>query len=356
MVFFSFFFFFFSATLAAIRNPSAYLSAIVQREKREFREQQRERELYLAQQKKYQEAKRQRILDNQRIADRLFETHYLNEQGYLVRRTEPVMMIRKPLKSNPSPSQRAAQQAYLQRLGASRAAAYGISRGLVSRPAPPTTITIRTRRGSEVKGMDTDITLAPVITTTTTNASSFVLNLVQQGTGSWNRVGRKIQSTSLRIKGAAGFNLTPTFATGAAIQTFLRMIVLWDHQPSGAALPTFDSIFGITDQTGTESTPDITNPLKYDVMDRFRVIRDWCISCPPIPVPAFGTGPNLSINVPVDEFIKLKDLETNFSGQSNPMTIADINTGGLYLYMRAYSPSATTSANFDGIARLRYND
>ena len=110
------------------------------------------------------------------------------------------------------------------------------------------------------KGLDTDISLSPAIDTTNTNASSFVLNLVQQGNGSWNRVGRKIIPKSLRIKGFVNILSTPTFATGVATPTFLRMVVVYDKQPSGGAIPTFDTIFGITAQDGTESCPDITSP------------------------------------------------------------------------------------------------
>lgn len=206
---------------------------------------------------------------------------------------------------------------------------------------------------SNKKGMDTDVSLSPAISTTSTNASSFVLNLVQQGAGSWNRVGRKIVPKSLRIKGFANIASTPTFATGAAISNFLRMVVVWDKQPSGGAIPTFDSIFGITTQDGTESCPDITCPPRYDNMDRFRVLLDRCYGQDQTVVPAFGTGPNNQQLVPVDEYIKLSG-ECVYSGQSNPMTIADISSGALYLYFRAANNLAAGTAAFDGIARLRY--
>ena len=61
----------------------------------------------------------------------------------------------------------------------------------------------------EKKGMDTDVTLSPVITTTNTTGSAFVLNLIQQGAGSWNRVGRKSHLKSLRLKGLYVFTIKP---------------------------------------------------------------------------------------------------------------------------------------------------
>ena len=54
--------------------------------------------------------------------------------------------------------------------------------------------------------------------------------------------------------------------------------------------------------------------------------------------------------------MKLKDLESVYSGQSNPMTIADISTGALYLVMRSQYTGVASSVTVDGIARLRYKD
>jgi len=62
----------------------------------------------------------------------------------------------------------------------------------------------------EIKGMDTELAIAgPVLATTATNGDCFVLNLVQQGAGSWNRVGRKIRMKSLRLKGLITAALLP---------------------------------------------------------------------------------------------------------------------------------------------------
>jgi len=206
------------------------------------------------------------------------------------------------------------------------------------------------------KGMDTDISLSPVIATTSTNASSFVLNLCQSGNGSWNRQGRKIIPHSLRLVGTFEINYTPTFATGAMTQNAVRMVVVWDQQPSSGTIPTFDTIFGITAQDGTESCPDVTCPPRYDNMDRFKVLHDRFYNAVPAFVPAFGTAPTNAIQLHFDEFISLKGKckETVFSGQSAPMTIADISTGAIYLYMRTQYNQASTTVECDGIARLRY--
>lgn len=208
----------------------------------------------------------------------------------------------------------------------------------------------------EKKGMDTDISLTPIISTTNTNASSFVLNLIQQGSGSWNRVGRKAILRSLRIKGAFSFAMTPTAATGAGVENTTRMVVVWDKQPSGAAIPTFDTIFGITAQDGTESCPDIWCPPKYDNMDRFKILKDETIDVKPESFIGSGSGPQVTQYQTYDTYLKLGLLETVFQGQSAPMTIADISTGAIYIFFRAAQNSAVSSSAFDGIARLRYSD
>lgn len=217
-------------------------------------------------------------------------------------------------------------------------------------------IAARQRLG-ELKGMDTDISLSPIIATTNTNGSSFVLNLVQQGAGSWNRVGRKIYPKSLRVKGVVTFTNTPTFATGNQNGNWIRMVVVHDQQPSSGSIPTFDTIFGITAQDGAESCPDITCPPRYDNMDRFRVVKDCTFRQPDASVVSFGSAPSNVFITPVDEYLEVSNLpETVFSGQSAPMTIADISTGAIYVYFRAGVNAASTTTSFDGIARLRYTD
>ena len=143
----------------------------------------------------------------------------------------------------------------------------------------------------EKKGVDTAIgPITTVLSTTNTNGDCFVLNLVQQGAGSWNRVGRKIHLKSLKycIEG----NLVATPSGGGQLSgSDLRIVLVWDKQPSGNAIPTFDEIFGRTIQDGTESCQFI-DPPRYDNMDRFKVLRDKKFSVTPqaIPATAIVTG------------------------------------------------------------------
>jgi len=211
-------------------------------------------------------------------------------------------------------------------------------------------------RGGEKKGMDTDVSLTPIIATTNTNGSAFCLNLIQNGAASWNRIGRKSHLKSLRLTGNFLFNSQPS-ATGSAIDNFVRMVVVWDNQISGAALPQFDAIFGITDQSGTESCPDITCPPRYDNMDRFKVLSDTIIEQPPLPIQTFAGTAATAHHVPFDKYIRLNNLESVYATNSNPMTIADLSTGALYVYFRAKNNvGGQAIVTSDGIARIRYTD
>jgi len=222
--------------------------------------------------------------------------------------------------------------------------------------APVGIAAVRRAQMGEKKGMDTDLALTGVINTTNTNANIFIANLVQQGAGSWNRIGRKIHTKSLRIKGHIQIQSTPVVATGVMLNNSVRMVVVWDQQPSGAAIPTWDTIFGITAQDGVESCPDFTCPPKYDNMDRFRVLLDRTYVATPNFVTSTGSGPSNIQYVPVDEYIKLGGLESVFLGQSAPMTIADISTGALYVGFRSMNNSAGNTANTDLVSRLRFVD
>lgn len=202
------------------------------------------------------------------------------------------------------------------------------------------------------KGMDTSITNAGIVSTTNTNDDILVLNLVQQASGSWNRVGRKIKLKSIRLKGHAVITLG---ISTNELGNSLRMCLVWDKQPSGNAIPAFDEIFGITEQDGTESSTTDAPP-RYDNMERFRVLMDKTIACNPQASNPVGGG-DQTYYLPFDEYVPTKGCMTNFSGQSQPMTISDISSGALYFVVRAQQTAAGTVALSDSsIARLRYLD
>lgn len=266
-----------------------------------------------------------------------------------------------------SDERRKGRNVAMRRVGDIGQAAQYLKRWRVSR-AVPNYIRANQARGrsrnsgyassGELKGMDTDlgVLLATLVSTTTSNTDIIVLNLIQQGAGSWNRVGRKSHLKSVRITGSA--SLTSTEVGTATGNSIMRMILVWDKQPSGGTIPTFDAIFGTTDQTGTEAS-GLLAPLRFDNMDRFRVIRDCRYTPPGFPLPTnAATAVSSTSTIQIEEFVKLPNLESVYSGQSNPMTIADVSTGALYAIFRATAGSGS-SWNFadDQLhARIRYTD
>lgn len=221
-------------------------------------------------------------------------------------------------------------------------------------------------RKPDLKGMDTLYNPGTITNVLTSNADSFVLNLIQQGSGSWNRVGRSVRLKSVRIKGQAICNInlaTTSAAFSEVLSNTLRMTVVWDKQPSGT-LPTFNTIFGYTEQDGTEGV-QMNSGLRYDNTGRFSVLLDKTIDGnSPASAGADVTSSSgfIQVRCSYDHYLKLGGRETIFSGQSAPMTIADISTGALYIIFRSKLESAVSGSDgsnwtlLDGQARLRYTD
>lgn len=212
----------------------------------------------------------------------------------------------------------------------------------------------------EIKGMDTRITMSgdSVVSTTGTSEDILVLNLIQQGAGSWNRVGRKVFPKSVRIKGSC--QISSIITTDIQRGNRIRFILVWDKNPNSGSIPQFDHIFGLTDQAGTEASV-ITAPIKYDNMDRYTILKEWNLVYNPGSSASGTDNTSGCIGfVQFDEYYKFKGnkFETVYSGQSTPMTIADISTGALYLVSRAENNIATNrvSIDSDSFARYRYTD
>lgn len=215
-----------------------------------------------------------------------------------------------------------------------------------------TRFTTATRYPGELKGVDTAISWPTVPNTTNTNTNIQILNGIAAGTGSYQRVGRKVISKSLRISGYAECNIVTTAAGSDLYGNIIRFIVVWDKQPSGAAYPNFDAIFGKTNSAGV-ATSDIWSPPAYNTMDRFRVLKDWMIMCEPDSTPTAG---NVSVyRFPVECYLRLANLESNYSGPN--ATETDVNTGSLYLIARCITNDATaTTWGTYLTTRLRYVD
>lgn len=221
-------------------------------------------------------------------------------------------------------------------------------------PSRQTLRAVRSRSG-EKKLLDTSISVNPMLNTTGTNGGITCVNLIRSGNSYYNRIGRKVFLKSLRIYGSF-FSVYTQPADGNNNGSTIRMAVVFDKQPNGGALPTYDTIFGHTIQDGTEST-NILDPIKPDNFGRFSILRDckFDMNAPDTPLAA---GDITIINSAFDEYIDLKNKMCQYGGDSSPMTIADITNGAIYVIFRC--TDTTTGENIYGtteaFARLRYSD
>jgi len=212
------------------------------------------------------------------------------------------------------------------------------------------------RQTGELKGCDILLTqAAPIINTTGSNANIMLLNGIAPGTASYNRVGRKLTFKSLRLKGCVEFTSTPS-ATGVQFGNFVRMVVVWDKQPTGT-IPTWETVFGYTLENASEAST-ILAPVRYDNMSRFSVLKDTVIEYDVQPSSPVSTA-SVTEQVPFDCYVNLGNKVTTYGGQNVPTTIADIATGALYVMWRAHINNAgqqVASVSNVSVGRVRYVD
>lgn len=190
-----------------------------------------------------------------------------------------------------------------------------------------------------------------------TGGGTQCVNLAQQGVNISQRVGNKIMMKNLQLR--FQFNIT---GKQCSTQQFGRIVVLYDRQPpSSAYLPInnifADSLQGLTVANGNP----VSSMLNPSLFDRMVVLSDDMFPLQPTITTNFTATNNISYTgkdaLCYQKFIKLKGLETTFSGTAGPMTLAQIETGALYVLAWG---TATINTNDGwqvyGNARLRYID
>ena len=223
------------------------------------------------------------------------------------------------------------------------------------------------RRGvsrKEKKGCDINFNNTNIDNAIGTNAGIFLLNGIQEGVGSWNRIGRYIWNKSIELDLNLQWKSSNT-ASDSVQDTaqWVRCTVVWDKQPNNSAIPNFNTIFGATDQTGSETT-SVQDHLRYDNMFRFKVLSDQYINPQLVNTAANNAAATAGASIISEtsiryhKYIKLGNKMTNFSGTANPVTTANISTGALYLVLRTPITAGNDYWTLTDIstARLRYVD
>lgn len=151
-----------------------------------------------------------------------------------------------------------------------------------------------------------------------------LLNGTVPGTQSYQRVGRKINMTSIQLRGYIG---ATAFAAPVTSDTEVRIMLVYDKQANTAG-------FAITDllksQLNAGTTSSLCNDmLNLDNRDRFTILKDMTVALAYQNSGAANSTQGSVTVVDVNCYLKC-NLETIYnSGTAG--TIGDIQTGSLYL-------------------------
>lgn len=170
-----------------------------------------------------------------------------------------------------------------------------------------------------------------------TTGSVTCLNLTAVGDDNTNRDGRQIINKSIHIQGL----LQPS--DDSTSPNLSRMLIVWDSQPNGA-------IATITDILVASTSVSSTN---LNNRERFRILKDLRLSQGKVDTTATSAFSNSDNTYCVNEFIKLNDLKTTYSGTT--AVIASVATGAL-LMVTIGSVVAAAGGTFGVTTRLRFAD
>lgn len=182
----------------------------------------------------------------------------------------------------------------------------------------------------------------------TSNNQINLINSIAQGTGPFQRIGRRANMKSIQLK----FEIQNY--TIAAPPDRLRVAIVMDMHPDGL-VPAFNTIFQNTDNSGTASSGVDSGP-NLDQSDRFRILYTRTFNTPTIAGSGGGVVQgNLDVNRITGTFFKKLNQSVLF--KSGGHTIGDIQAGAIYVISES---DTSTLASQNWIlkmnSRLRYTD
>jgi len=156
-------------------------------------------------------------------------------------------------------------------------------------------------------------------------------------------------------------NISKTANSNNATSTNIcRTILIYDRSPNGAGYPGVTTIFSDVLQSNTIQTGSVYSNLNPTFYDRFVVLMDKTYIMPPVNTGELGVltfiGPTTHDNYKIDEYIKLKGLETVFKTTSNPSVIGNVTVGALYLVCLGDVADQQDVWCLAGQSRLRFMD
>lgn len=198
-----------------------------------------------------------------------------------------------------------------------------------------------------------DVTSTNINESIDTTGAKSLMNGTIPGNAIQNRLGRRIRMVSLRIMGAI-FQVQNGAAPG---DDFVHIYVVYDKQVNGTAYALAD-LLQSCDRSGTTATNTFAS-VNMSNSKRFKILRHTFmkIECPA----------GVSANQPaqestdfhkvqtVDWYIPLKGLDTQYN-TGTAGTIADIQTGALFVMVLGANSAANTQYSLQYNARLRFQD
>lgn len=217
---------------------------------------------------------------------------------------------------------------------------------------------LRSGRGFELKSVDSPVGNAPTALAINTTANFQGMNLVQSGAAFYNRIGRKITMRTLHFTAQIQATI-PGAVIADGIAEYLRILIIYDRQPNGN-FPVVGDILANYDNAGTATTTAFSN-INMNNSDRFKIIRDIRIAIPTndtVDQSAHETSiiDYTTNRTNINEFIRLGDLETQYSTTTNPAAIGDITTGSLFVMTYGSAPANNAGYTLKWSSRLRYRD
>lgn len=201
----------------------------------------------------------------------------------------------------------------------------------------------------EKKNLDTDIVAAGLTQLgSLATATTYCLNLFNTGTNANQAQGRHVAMKSLMLR--MSIQPVPPNAAGSALPTIVRVLVVYDRQPSGS-LASSAAILGTTTY-GTASPLNLGNSDRFSVLidEKIPISGQAIVGAPAAYVTQLGPGYFL------DRYVKVR-LPTEASGSSFTGVIGGIATGSLVLLVWSDIAAAAEPPRLAaGMSRVRFTD
>jgi len=196
----------------------------------------------------------------------------------------------------------------------------------------------------ERKYFDTDITALP-FDNDNLATSTAGLNIIPQGDSVTQRIGKKVSMKAVQLKG--------TVVAGTSSNDHATLLLVYDRNPNQqAALPLpYDVV------AGSSGGAFLSN---RDWSERFKILRRWhyAVVGNGTPTPgdnAAGYAEGGSV-IPIDEYISLKGLPTEWSSANSSGAVANMVKGSLFLVAVSDRAPGAARASFSGRSRVDFED